>query len=98
MARWVKIPGKMLVFACVLDQVDALLTIGAGLSVQSPFTNRSFRGDSECIQSRQYMLSDMGDPFTLLKATPFNLDNIHTQPALGLPRVAEVALGEGGHT
>ncbi|KAI1724583.1 EF hand associated domain-containing protein [Ditylenchus destructor] len=58
--------GKMLVYACVLDQIDVVLTIAAGLSVQSPFTNRSYR-DNECIQSRQYLISDMGDPFTLLR-------------------------------
>uniref|UniRef100_A0A915CNX3 Helicase C-terminal domain-containing protein n=1 Tax=Ditylenchus dipsaci TaxID=166011 RepID=A0A915CNX3_9BILA len=63
----VEVPiGKMLVYACALDQVDVVLTIAAGLSVQSPFTNRSYR-DNECIQSRQYLVSDLGDPFTLLK-------------------------------
>lgn len=56
----------MLVYACVLDQVDVCLTMAAGLSVQSPFTNRSFR-DYECVQKRQHLLSDIGDPFTLVK-------------------------------
>lgn len=56
----------MLISACVLDQVDVTLTIAAGLSVQSPFTNRSYR-DFECIQSRQHLISDLGDPFTLIK-------------------------------
>uniref|UniRef100_A0A914C233 Helicase C-terminal domain-containing protein n=1 Tax=Acrobeloides nanus TaxID=290746 RepID=A0A914C233_9BILA len=58
--------GKMLVYACVLDQVDVTLTMAAGLSVQSPFTNRSFR-DYDCVQKRQHLLSDIGDPFTLVK-------------------------------
>jgi hypothetical protein len=57
---------QMLIYSCVLDQLDVALTIAAGLSVQSPFTNRSFR-DSDCIQGRQHLLSDIGDPFTLIR-------------------------------
>lgn len=58
--------SKMLIYACVLDQLDVGLTIAAGLSVQSPFTNRSFR-EPECINGRQHLLSDIGDPFTLIR-------------------------------
>ncbi|KJH52258.1 helicase protein [Dictyocaulus viviparus] len=35
--------AKMLVFGCVFNRVDVILTVAAGLSVQSPFTNRSYR-------------------------------------------------------
>ncbi|CAK5088195.1 unnamed protein product [Meloidogyne enterolobii] len=58
--------SKMLIYACVLNKLEIALTIAAGLSVQSPFTNRSFR-DSDCVNSRQHLLSDIGDPFTLLR-------------------------------
>ncbi|KAL7071145.1 hypothetical protein ACQ4LE_009428, partial [Meloidogyne hapla] len=58
--------SKMLIYACVLNKLDIALTIAAGLSVQSPFTNRSFR-ESDCVNSRQHLLSDIGDPFTLLR-------------------------------
>ena len=51
--------SKMLIYACVLDQLDVCLTVAAGISVQSPFTNRSFR-DFECIQNRQHLVSDIG--------------------------------------
>lgn len=63
----------MLISACVLNQVDVTLTIAAGLSVQSPFTNRSYR-DSECIQNRQHLISDLGDPFTLIKIYRYSLN------------------------
>ncbi|KAL3112832.1 hypothetical protein niasHT_019158 [Heterodera trifolii] len=58
--------SKMLIYACVLNQLDIALTVAASLSVQSPFTNRSFR-DSDCIHGRQHLLSDMGCPFTLIR-------------------------------
>nr|CAD2174188.1 unnamed protein product [Meloidogyne enterolobii] len=58
--------SKMLIYACVLNKLEIALTIAAGLSLQSPFTNRSFR-DSDCVNSRQHLLSDIGDPFTLLR-------------------------------
>ncbi|KAJ1351621.1 Pfam:DUF1605 [Parelaphostrongylus tenuis] len=35
--------AKMLVLGCVFNQIDVILTVAAGLSVQSPFTNRSYR-------------------------------------------------------
>lgn len=58
----------MLIYACVLDRLDVALTVAAGLSVQSPFTNRSFR-DPDCISGRQHLLSNspIGDPFTLIR-------------------------------
>jgi hypothetical protein len=56
----------MLIYSCVLDQLDVCLTLAAGLSVQSPFTNRSFR-EHDCVQARQHLISDIGDLFTLIK-------------------------------
>jgi HrpA-like RNA helicase len=58
--------GKMLIYGVILGQIDVTLTVAAGLSVQSPFTQRSFR-EFDCIQKRQNLISDMGDPFTLVK-------------------------------
>lgn len=49
-----------------MDELDVVLTIAAGLSVQSPFTNRSFR-DYDTVQNRQSLMSELGDPFTLVK-------------------------------
>ena len=42
-----------------------MLTIAAGLSVQSIFTQRSYR-DSECQAARAQLLCDHGDAFTLV--------------------------------
>ncbi|KAI6235846.1 hypothetical protein M3Y95_00094800 [Aphelenchoides besseyi] len=58
--------GKMLIYGVIFGEVDVILTIAAGLSVQSAFTNRSFR-DFECIQNRQHLVCDIGDPFTLVQ-------------------------------
>ncbi|KAI6241718.1 hypothetical protein M3Y99_00334200 [Aphelenchoides fujianensis] len=58
--------GKMLVYGVIFGEIDVILTIAAGLSVQSAFTNRSFR-DFECIQNRQNLVCDVGDPFTLVQ-------------------------------
>ena len=48
-------------------QVEAVLTIAAALSVQSPFTNNAYK-DPDCVAARKNMDSDHGDPITLLNA------------------------------
>ncbi|CAD5215772.1 unnamed protein product [Bursaphelenchus okinawaensis] len=58
--------GKMLIYGVIMDEVDVILTVAAGLSVQSIFTNRSFR-DYDTVQKRTSLLSDIGDAFTLIK-------------------------------
>uniref|UniRef100_A0A914QTQ4 Helicase C-terminal domain-containing protein n=1 Tax=Panagrolaimus davidi TaxID=227884 RepID=A0A914QTQ4_9BILA len=45
--------------------IEVALTIAAGMSVQSPFTNRSWN-DQECIKNRESLMSDRGDLFTLI--------------------------------
>ncbi|PAV64353.1 hypothetical protein WR25_20485 [Diploscapter pachys] len=57
--------AKMLIYGCVVDQFDVMLTVAAGLSVQSPFTNRSFR-EPDTVEKRAPLTSPMGDPFTLI--------------------------------
>ncbi|CAI4228026.1 unnamed protein product [Auanema sp. JU1783] len=57
--------GKMLIMGCVLDQTDVMLTVAASLSVQSPFTHRSFR-ESNVVERRSTLTSPMGDPFTCI--------------------------------
>ncbi|KAK6046437.1 helicase protein, partial [Cooperia oncophora] len=58
--------AKMLVLGCVVDHVEVILTVAAGLSVQSPFTNRSYR-ELDVVQRRESLTSSMGDPFTLIE-------------------------------
>uniref|UniRef100_A0A1I7ST19 ATP-dependent RNA helicase DHX34 n=1 Tax=Bursaphelenchus xylophilus TaxID=6326 RepID=A0A1I7ST19_BURXY len=58
--------GKMLVYGVITNEIDVILTVAAGLSVQSAFTNRSFR-DYDTVQNRNSLLSDIGDAFTLIK-------------------------------
>uniref|UniRef100_A0A158PCF6 Helicase ATP-binding domain-containing protein n=1 Tax=Angiostrongylus cantonensis TaxID=6313 RepID=A0A158PCF6_ANGCA len=58
--------AKMLVLGCVFNQVDVILTVAAGLSVQSPFTNRSYR-DLQVVERRRRLTSPLGDPFTLIE-------------------------------
>ncbi|CAO4375068.1 unnamed protein product [Caenorhabditis nigoni] len=57
--------AKMLVYGCVVDEIEVMLTVAAGLSVQSPFTNRSYR-ELEIVERRASLTSSMGDPFTLI--------------------------------
>ncbi|KAK0405401.1 hypothetical protein QR680_017972 [Steinernema hermaphroditum] len=57
--------GKMLVYSCVMDQLEVVLTVAAGLSVQSPFTNQSFQSSS-VVKKREEMMSSVGDPFVLV--------------------------------
>ncbi|VDK47196.1 unnamed protein product [Anisakis simplex] len=62
----VEIPiAKVLIYGCVFDQLEASLTIAASLTVQSPFTSRSFR-EPDQLTRRQAIMSDSGDPFALL--------------------------------
>ncbi|VDO23239.1 unnamed protein product [Haemonchus placei] len=58
--------AKMLVLGCVVDHVEVILTVAAGLSVQSPFTNRSYR-ELDVVQRREGLTNSMGDPFTLIE-------------------------------
>lgn len=57
--------GKMLIMGCLFCQVEIVLTLAAALSVQSPFTQRSYR-DLDCQTARKPLMSDSGDPFALL--------------------------------
>ncbi|XP_013779441.2 probable ATP-dependent RNA helicase DHX34 [Limulus polyphemus] len=59
--------GKILVLGSVFHLVDPVLSLAATLSVQSPFTNRSYR-DPDKMAARRSLESDHGDPFTLLSA------------------------------
>lgn len=59
--------GKVLILGCVFRLVDPVLSLAAALSIQSPFTQRSFR-DLNASAARKTVDSDHGDPFTLLNA------------------------------
>ncbi|KAG0431345.1 hypothetical protein HPB47_021875 [Ixodes persulcatus] len=59
--------GKVLILGCVFRLVDPVLSLAAALSIQSPFTQRSFR-DLDASAARKNVDSDHGDPFTLLNA------------------------------
>ncbi|XP_020296312.1 probable ATP-dependent RNA helicase DHX34 isoform X2 [Pseudomyrmex gracilis] len=59
--------GKMLIMGSIFHQVEPVLSLAAALSIQNPFTNRSYR-DAECETSRKKLESDHGDPITLLNA------------------------------
>ncbi|XP_063238775.1 probable ATP-dependent RNA helicase DHX34 [Bacillus rossius redtenbacheri] len=69
--------GKMLIMGSLFHQVDPILSLAAALSVQSPFTNRSYR-DPDCETSRKELESDHGDPVTLLNALRGWLEVKHT--------------------
>jgi HrpA-like RNA helicase len=56
--------GKLLIFSTLFGLEDELMTIAAGLSIQSPFV-RVDAGSSEAT-NRQQLVSEEGDPFTLL--------------------------------
>jgi hypothetical protein len=51
--------------AIILFKVEAMLTISAGLSVQSVFQMRSFR-DPDAVTARASLISDHGDAFALV--------------------------------
>ncbi|GAB1602318.1 probable ATP-dependent RNA helicase DHX34 [Argonauta hians] len=59
--------GKMLIMGSIFHMVDPVLSIAAGLTVQSPFISKT-RTDVEIEAARKYLLSDHGDPFSLLNA------------------------------
>ncbi|XP_006814920.1 putative ATP-dependent RNA helicase DHX34, partial [Saccoglossus kowalevskii] len=59
--------GKMLIMGTVFHVIHPVLSIAASLSVQSPFTNKSYH-DHEVSTARRPLESDHGDPFTLLNA------------------------------
>ena len=59
--------GKMLIMGTLFHQVESVLTLAAALSVQSPFTNKSYK-DADCVAARRSLDSDHGDPITLLNA------------------------------
>lgn len=59
--------GKMLIFGSLFNQIEAVLSLAAAMSVQNPFTNNAYQ-DSDCIASRKLLDSDHGDPITLLNS------------------------------
>ncbi len=59
--------GKMLLMGTLFHQVEAVLSLAAALSVQSPFTNNAYR-DADCVAARRNLDSDHGDPITLLNS------------------------------
>ncbi|KAI7892264.1 P-loop containing nucleoside triphosphate hydrolase protein [Mucor mucedo] len=60
------IVGKMLIMGVVFNIVDPVITIAAGMSVQSPFTRVTYNTNPEVLKSRSQFDSIHGDPFTLL--------------------------------
>ena len=59
--------GKMLIMASIFHIIEPVVTMAAALSVQSPFTS-NLRCDYETMNSRKELISDHGDPLTLLNA------------------------------
>ena len=59
--------GKMLIMGTLFHQADAVLSLAAALSVQSPFTNKAYK-DMDCVANRRNLDSDHGDPITLLNS------------------------------
>ncbi|XP_069697285.1 probable ATP-dependent RNA helicase DHX34 [Periplaneta americana] len=59
--------GKMLIMGSLFHQVEPVLSMAAALSVQSPFTIKSYR-DFDCETACKELQSDHGDPITLLNA------------------------------
>ncbi|KAI9270835.1 P-loop containing nucleoside triphosphate hydrolase protein [Sporodiniella umbellata] len=59
------IVGKMLLLGVVYNIIDPIITIAAGMSVQSVFTRTNIR-NSDTLQIRSQFNSKHGDPFTLL--------------------------------
>ncbi|KAG0168835.1 DEAH (Asp-Glu-Ala-His) box polypeptide 34 [Apophysomyces sp. BC1015] len=58
--------AKMLIMATVFNIVDPVITIAAGMSVQSPFARVSPNTSTNILQNRKTFDSHHGDPFTLL--------------------------------
>ncbi|ODN01337.1 putative ATP-dependent RNA helicase DHX34 [Orchesella cincta] len=59
--------GKMLIMGTLFEQVQAVLSLAAAMSVQSPLTSWAQR-DPDCVAARKSLESDHGDPLTLLNA------------------------------
>ena len=59
--------GKMLIMASIFHVVEPIVTMAAALSVQSPLTS-NLRCDYESMQKRKELISNHGDPLTLLNA------------------------------
>ncbi len=59
--------GKMLIMASIFHIVEPVIAMAAALSVQSPFLSNQ-RCDFETMQLRKELISDHGDPLTLLNA------------------------------
>ena len=59
--------GKMLIMGTLFNQIDAVMSLAAALSVQSPFTNNAYK-DQDCVAARRNLDSDHGDPITLLNS------------------------------
>jgi HrpA-like RNA helicase len=59
--------GKMLIMASIFHCIDPIVTMAAGLSVQSPFLS-NLRCDFETMNARKELISDHGDTITLMNA------------------------------
>uniref|UniRef100_A0A7E4W0J0 Helicase C-terminal domain-containing protein n=1 Tax=Panagrellus redivivus TaxID=6233 RepID=A0A7E4W0J0_PANRE len=57
--------SKLLIFSTTVDLVEIALTLAAGFSMQSIFTNRSWN-DDEKKKNREQLMSEEGDLVTLL--------------------------------
>lgn len=60
------IVGKMLILGVAFNIVDPIITIAAGMSVQSPFSRVTNKTSSNILKNRGQFDSKHGDPFTLL--------------------------------
>ncbi|GAA5815536.1 hypothetical protein MFLAVUS_009048 [Mucor flavus] len=58
--------GKMLIMGVVFNIVGPIITIAAGMSVQSPFSRVTHNTNPEILKDRSQFDSKHGDPFTLL--------------------------------
>ena len=59
--------GKMLIMGSIFHVIEPVVTMAAALSVQSPFLS-NLKCDYETMNSRKELISDHGDPLTLLNA------------------------------
>lgn len=59
--------GKMLIMATLFHTIEPIITMAAALSVQTPFLS-NLRCDFETMQTRKELISDHGDPITLLNS------------------------------
>ncbi|ORE07685.1 P-loop containing nucleoside triphosphate hydrolase protein [Rhizopus microsporus var. microsporus] len=68
------IVGKMLILGMVFNVIDPIVTIAAGMSVQSPFVRITSNRNPEIIKNRSQFDSKHGDSFTLLNVWQAWLD------------------------